>query len=332
MLIGAVGIGKSVFGKSLATPYWGGGLSQIDNQRNSFMDSELPIGSKEGYDLIRGKTLVEIAEFDKYIKKYEQATLKAFMTSTTDEYREFYGKRAIEVKRSCVFIATTNSFTAIKDPENERRLMPFISRLPMHTARIYDPELWNENIRNQVLAEALHYYNIGYAFSAPFTPEISLSWAIKNTGSAIENEALPDVEQYVNNYFHDNFFGFYKTLDDLRTFWRYSFDEKEKVPLGFNLRHSFSVKEIWKIAMGENKTQIDYHVRSQIEASFRALGFEKNGVRERQGVLGVQYVWHRKTHSTSTPKIGSTLLVGSENENENESENEYEYDDDKLPF
>ena len=34
------------------------------------MDSEIPIGSKEGYDLIRGKTIVEIAEFDKYIKKY----------------------------------------------------------------------------------------------------------------------------------------------------------------------------------------------------------------------------------------------------------------------
>ena len=46
LLIGAVGIGKSVFGKSLATPYWNGELSQIDNQRNSFMDSELPIGSK----------------------------------------------------------------------------------------------------------------------------------------------------------------------------------------------------------------------------------------------------------------------------------------------
>lgn len=324
LLIGAVGIGKSVFGKSLATPYWNGDLTDIDNQRNSFMDSELPIGSKEGYDLIRGKTIVEIAEFDKYIKKYEQATLKAFMTSTTDEYREFYGKRAIEVKRSCVFLATTNSFTAIKDPENERRLMPFISRLPMHTARIYDKNLWNEEIRNQVLAEALHYYNNGYAFSAPFNGNLSRIWAQKNSGSAVENEAMPDVEQYVNNFFPDNFFTDNKTLDDLRDNWRYPYSEKYPKPALRHLRDTFSVKEIWSVAMRENKTSIDYHIRTQIEQSFRSLGLVKTSSRERQGILGQQFVW-RKTSKKATPKIESVLL---ENKKE-ETEDEFDSD---LPF
>ena len=82
--------------------------------------------------------------------------------------------------------------------------MPFISRLPMHRANIYDKEMWGEEIRNQVLAEALHYYNSGYAFSAPFDQRLSTMWAIKNTGSSVENEAMPDVEEYVNNLFAEN--------------------------------------------------------------------------------------------------------------------------------
>lgn len=329
LLIGAVGIGKSVFGKSLATPYWNGDLTQIDNQRNSFMDSELPIGSKEGYDLIRGKTIVEIAEFDKYIKKYEQATLKAFMTSTTDQYREFYGKRAIEVKRSCVFLATTNSFSAIKDPENERRLMPFISRLPMHHANIYNKEMWNEEIRNQVLAEALHYYNIGYPFSAPFNQKLSKMWALKNSGSSVENEALPDVEEYVNNLFPDRFFLTNQTIEELRINWRdrYAHNPNYK-PTNRFLRNSFSVKEIWAIAMRENRTQIDYHIRQQIEQSFRKLGFERDSsCRERQGILGQQYVWRRTKNTTTAPQVSSVLL-----ENKDENAIEEDINDDDLPF
>lgn len=310
LLIGAVGIGKSVFGRSLATPYWNGDLTTIDNQRNSFMDSEIPIGSKEGYDLIRGKTIVEIAEFDKYIKKYEQATLKAFMTSTSDEYREFYGKRPIEVKRSCVFIATTNSFTAIKDPENERRLMPFISRLPKHVARVYDTNYWTEEIRNQVLAEALHYFYAGYAFAAPFSQKLSEMWTLKNNNSALENEALPDVERYVNNLFPINFFRDNRTVEFLRMEWEFKGDLPDTgIPPYKEFRHTFSIKEIWAVAMGQNKLPIDYHVRVQIEQSLRTLGFEKSSIRERQGVLGQQYVWIRTRQSTATPATETEDII-----------------------
>jgi len=331
LLIGAVGIGKSVFGRSLATPHWGKDITTIDNQRHSFMDSEIPIGSKEGYDLIRGKTIVEIAEFDKYVKKFDQATLKAFMTSTTDEYREFYGKRAIEVKRSCVFIATTNSFSAIKDPENERRLMPFVSRLAKHHAKIYEPDLWSEEIRNQVLAEALHYYQEGYAFSAPFDGELSQIWAEKNSGSAVENEALADVEEYVNNLFPVNYFLINENFDDLRFNWHYRKGDRpvpDIIPKGFEYRHTFSVKEIWIIAMRENKTQIDFHVRMQIEQSLRALGFEKTMTRERQGILGQQYIWKRKP-KTAEEKKSIEENKKSEEELEKMKEN---FEDEDLPF
>lgn len=189
--------------------------------------------------------------------------------------------------------------------------------------------MWNEEIRNQVLAEALHYYNTGYAFSAPFDQRLSKMWATKNSGSSIENEALPDVEEYVNNLFADNFFLANRTIEELRENWRdkYAHDPNYKPAYRF-LRNSFSVKEIWAIAMRENRTQIDYHIRKQIEQSFRKLGFERdNSCRERQGILGQQYVWRRTKNTTTEPQVSSVLL-----ENKDGNATEEDVNDDDLPF
>jgi hypothetical protein len=173
----------------------------------------------------------------------------------------------------------------------------------------------------------MHYYNIGYAFSAPFDEKLSSMWASKNAGNAVENEAMPDVEQYVNNLFIDNFFTDNKDLDSLRENWRYLYPTQYPSPVHRSLRDSFSVKEIWAIAMRENKTQIDYHIRIQIEQSFRALGFAKDGSRERQGILGQQYVWRRTPSTTTEPKVQSILLENKDNVEEKKESEEINYDD-----
>lgn len=74
--------------------------------------------------------------------------------------------------------------------------------------------------------------------------------------------------------------------------------------------------------MRENRTQIDYHIRIQIEQSLRALGFEKTMTRERQGILGQQYVWKRKSKTAEENKK-------SEVELEKMKEN---FEDEDLPF
>jgi type IV secretory pathway VirD2 relaxase len=80
--------------------------------------------------------------------------------------------------------------------------------------------------------------------------------------------------------------------------------------------------------MRENRTQIDYHIRKQIEQSFRKLGFERdNSCRERQGILGQQYVWRRTKNTTTEPQVSSVLL-----ENKNENAIEEDLNDDDLPF
>ena len=80
-------------------------------------------------------------------------------------------------------------------------------------------------------------------------------------------------------------------------------------PLIVFIRNSFSVKEIWAIAMRENRTQIDYHVRQQIEQSFRKLGFEKDSSgRERQGILGATITCGEEQKHDNAPQVSSVLL------------------------
>ena len=106
-----------------------------------------------------------------------------------------------------------------------------------------------------------------------------------------------------------------QTIEELRINWRdrYAHTPNYK-PTNRFLRNSFSVKEIWAIAMRENRTQIDYHIRKQIEQSFRKLGFERdNSCRERQGILGQQYVWRRTKTQQQSHKLVPLLEKKDEN-------------------
>lgn len=129
-LLGSVGIGKSTFGKSLIALDWDGKMENIENASYFFSDKELDLrNERDTIDAIRGVCVLELAEFDKFLTKYDKATLKSFITKTKDRFIERYGKRTIDVPRSFVMLATSNEGKPIKNPEDERRFMPFYSTL-----------------------------------------------------------------------------------------------------------------------------------------------------------------------------------------------------------
>ena len=296
-LMGKKGIGKSQIGKSIATPYWPKeGMAQIDNETNAYIDDEIPLNSKDAYDLIRGKAIVELAEFDKYYKKYDFATIKSYMTKTHDRYRESFGRRTIEVPRSSVFIATSNDLKPVRDLEGERRLFPFYSRLEKYECRIYDNELWNEEIRNQCLAESLHYYNEGYNPMSPFTSEQVKIWDRLNESATTENDALPLVEVYVKNKFPTFFFNY--SFAEMKKYWsekvthEYDANGEKYDFIGRNHREEFSIREIWCFAFNRDiGSAIDYNIRAQIVHSLEKLGYIKTPGRKTQGVFGQQHTY-----------------------------------------
>lgn len=112
ILVGKQGIGKSYFVSQLAIdPEW-----HVDN---------LPsIEGKDAMIMLQGKWIIELGELLAMNKAKEMESIKAFITSQKDTFREAYGHRASDKPRQCVFIGTTNQARFLSDMSGNRRFMP----------------------------------------------------------------------------------------------------------------------------------------------------------------------------------------------------------------
>jgi phage/plasmid primase-like uncharacterized protein len=112
VLLGDQGIGKS---KAL----------RIIGEDRYTSTSFHTIGEKDWYSGLRGKTIVEIAEFAGHGRR-EIETIKAEMTKTHDEYRPPYGRKVQRFPRTNVFVGTVNPDGGgfLRDSTGERRWLP----------------------------------------------------------------------------------------------------------------------------------------------------------------------------------------------------------------
>lgn len=313
-LLGSVGIGKSSFGKSLIAIDWDGKMENIESANYFFSDKELDLrNERDMIDALRGVCVLELAEFDKFLTKYDKSTMKSFITKTKDRFIERYGKRTIDVPRSFVMLATSNESKPISNPEDERRFMPFYCNLPKHKALIFDHNLWNKEIRDQVLAEALHYYHEGYQFAAPFPPKLIRQWETLIEKASLDNDYYGIVQDYVANRFPIDLFKL--DFPDMKTYWR-NHDGADQFRR--EKRSEFSVKEIYCLALDKRiGDRVDYIVRKEIEQSLLQMGFIKvDNKRKSFGKFGQQHyfkldvdsllkVWETATDEEKLEKIKS---------------------------
>ena len=286
VISGQQGIGKSQFGKSIATLHWGKDMTTIDTQPNYFGDDELPFDKKDAYEQLGGIMIYELPEFEKYYKKSDASTIKSFVSKTTDKFRRSYGRRVTEYRRQCVFIATTNDNQPLRDRTGNRRFLPFYSRLPRNTSRLYDKNYWTEDIRNQCLAEAMHYYEQGFNPMTAFSEEAKMVWDELNDKATVENDSLPIVEMYVNNKFPKNFYSL--NFEEMKDQWH---ERKTKDFRGLMIdreqKDIFTMKEIYTIAFNKPfDANPDYLMREQINHALEHLGFVKVSKRKSMGVFG----------------------------------------------
>lgn len=313
IISGNQGIGKSQLGKSIATLNWNGSMATIDSQPNYFGDDELPFDKKDAYEQLNGIMIYELPEFEKYYKKSDTSTVKSFLSKTSDKYRKSYGRRVAEFKRQCVFIATTNDNRPLRDRTGNRRFLPFYSRMPKNTSRLYDPQIWNEEIRNQCLAEAMYYFEEGYNPMSSFSKKANHQWEELNDKATIENDSLPIVEMYVNNKFPINYFSY--PYNDMKKYFSETITHNyEGFYINRENRDEFSLKEIYCIAFNRDISHTpDFLMREQIQDALDKLGFIKQAYRKSQGVLGQQVVYKR----------GNPLEPGTQ---------QSFYDEDDIPF
>lgn len=120
-----------------------------------FADTPINLDSKDAYTALRGVWGYELQELQS-LSKADSDKAKAFFSSPVDIYRKPYDRTTVEILRQCVFCGTVNYDAYLKDGSGNRRYWPVVT----DQIRI---ELL-EHDKDQLWAEALHLYNLGFAW------------------------------------------------------------------------------------------------------------------------------------------------------------------------
>lgn len=81
------------------------------------------IRSKDFYQAIQGKVLIEFGDLDKFSNS-DINEVKNMLSTTVDRFRPPYGREALDFPRQCIFIGTTNNAQYLRDPTGNRRFWP----------------------------------------------------------------------------------------------------------------------------------------------------------------------------------------------------------------
>lgn len=144
VFVGSQGFGKSRFISTLAKYY-------------SWFTDSVKAFDKSAIENIQGIWLVELAELSA-LKHGDLETTKAFISRTVDRTRLAYGRRSVDLPRTCIFFGTTNNHDFLKDSTGDRRFLPIDIKAIPPQKNIYT-DLPNEV--DQLWAEAMFYYKEG---------------------------------------------------------------------------------------------------------------------------------------------------------------------------
>ena len=147
ILFGAQGFGKSEFIRKLALcPEW-------------FNDNFNTFEGDKASEKLAGMWMVELAELKALKSSKDSESIKSFLTSRYDTYREPYARRTVQRPRMCVFAGTTNNMSVFVDKTGNRRFFPIITRKGKQTKDLFgDPAKVSEDFR-LAWAEAMAIYN-----------------------------------------------------------------------------------------------------------------------------------------------------------------------------
>ena len=185
VLVGEQGVGKSTFFKVLSgNDAW-------------YNDNFNTVEGDKAAEKLRGMWIVELAELLATKKAKEVESIKAFITSTIDSYRQPYGRRTEQRPRVCVFAGTTNNSHFMTDRTGNRRYIPLVVRKKFVKKSFFDDQKAVKEEFQQAWAEALHIYKSGN-YSLIFPKHLEKMVSDKQKQFAEEDVRVGIIQQFLD--------------------------------------------------------------------------------------------------------------------------------------
>lgn len=221
------------------------------------------------------------------LKKADIESIKHFISKQEDTFRPAYARVAETFPRQCVFVATTNENTFLRDPSGNRRFMP----VDIWNKKLVDNEELKALINDpdeidQIWAEAVYMFRKGEKLYLSADAEKTAT--IQQSMHSEVDERRGIIEDYLDRLLP-------KDWDEKDIFERRSYLEDPLSPKGTVLRDYVCIAEIWCECLGKNKEDMDRYKTREINDILRGLeGWEQAGTTRTFRIYGKQKYYARK--------------------------------------
>lgn len=276
ILEGAQGLGKSSLLAALAGEWFTDALSLDDIAH-----------PKVAAEKLQGAWIVEVAELDGMAKASIER-LKGFLTTSVDNYRAAYARRAGRYRRRCIVVGTVNNLDGyLRDATGNRRFWP------VRVSRGLDRRKLTDEYVAQVWAEAK-------ALEAAGEP-LYLEGDVEAEAEARQREAMETdpreglVRAYLEAPVPEGFDSW--SLERREAFWDAREDfggAPEDGAEGCAPRGAVSVIEVWHECLRQPAAKPTRNDSYLITGILRKLGWEPTGVTKRLKAYGVTKMFERR--------------------------------------
>ena len=266
------GTGKSSFFKALG--------------KNWFSDTFMTVQGKDSFEQLQGTWVMEMAELAG-LKKADIESIKHFISKQEDSFRPAYAHVPETFPRQCVFVATTNESTFLRDPSGNRRFMP----VDIHNTKLLDNPplvqfLKDQDMIDQVWAEAVFLYRKGETLY--LSPDAEKIASEEQAIHSEVDERRGIIESYLDRLLPEDWDN--RDLFQRRTFLNDPLSENGKV-----MRDYVCVAEVWCECLGKEKEDMDRYKTREVNDILRGLpGWEAVGSTRNFKIYGKQKYYARR--------------------------------------